>query len=205
MSNLWFVRPEGSTHAGVEFPNPQAVADALRDGEISPSDEVRAPGEATYRPLDMHPVFEELAEELEAPLGEADEETHLDMNPLIDVSLVLLIFFILTATYSTLVRSLDVPAEPPGGQGAKVTRESIRERSVTVGAKLENGQPAISVEGKPVKLDDLEAELKAISKAGNRQEAYLDVAPDVPWAVTARLFEAARGADVQRIYFRSRK
>ena len=204
MSNPWLVRPEGSPRRGTEFPSAQAVADALRDGDLSPSDEVQAPGDATFRPLDTHPVFAELAEELELPLGEAEEETHLDMNPLIDVSLVLLIFFILTATYSTLVRSLDVPSAPPEGQGAR-TRESVADRSVTVTAVMKGTEPVVTIEGSPVTLDKLEARLVEIGKAKGQREAFLDVSSDVPWEVTARLYEATRGAEMQHVYFRSRK
>ena len=47
------------------------------------------------------------------PPGEAPDETRLDMNPLIDVALVLLIFFILTTTYESLRRAIDLP---PGGR-----------------------------------------------------------------------------------------
>ena len=201
----WLVRPEGSARDGTPFQDAQAVADALRDGDISPSDEVRAPGELRYKPIDTHLAFAELCEELEAPPREAEEETHLDMNPLIDVSLVLLIFFILTATYSTLTRSLDVPGEPPEGTGAKVTSADIKERAVTVAAKIENDQPAVTIQGKPINLDDLEGELTTISKAGGKREAFMDISPDVPLWVIARLVKAAQGAEMQHVYLRSPK
>ena len=201
----WLVRPEGVEREGTPFPSAQAVADALRDGDLSPSDELRAPGELRYKPIDTHAAFAELCEELEAPPREAEEETHLDMNPLIDVSLVLLIFFILTATYSTLTRSLDVPGAPGEGKGAKVTRDDIKERAVTVTARMENDAAVITIQGKPIKLDDLENELASISRAGGKREAYLDVAPEVPLAVIARLLKATQGAEMQRVYFRSPK
>src|SRR5436305_1309119 len=107
MSN-WQVRQEGTTTPTV-VPTANDVLGGLRDGVWLGSDEVLGPGEGRWVAIETHPAFEEAAAELEAPLKVEEDETTLDMNPLIDVCLVLLIFFILTITYETLKRAIDLP------------------------------------------------------------------------------------------------
>ena len=207
----WLVRPEGAAGSGrppAEFATAQAVADALKDGDISPSDDVRGPGEPAFRPIDAHPAFAELAADLDEPPPEPEEETHLDMNPMIDVALVLLIFFILTATYATLTRSLDLP--PPQGesdaaQTKKITKDDIKDRVVTVTVRMDADKPLVRLEGKVTGLDELARDLADMVKTGGRKELYLDIGPGVPWWVTVKAIDAGRGADVQRIYGPRRK
>src|SRR5436189_5274480 len=97
----WQLRHEGSPQAlkGLTL---QQIANGLRDGQWEPTDEVMGPDDKAWQAIENHPALAELAEELEAPpVKRHDEGTHLDMNALIDVCLVLLIFFILTTTYAT--------------------------------------------------------------------------------------------------------
>ncbi len=203
--NPWLVRPEGSTRPPAQFPTAQALADALKDGDLSPSDEVRGPGDRDFRPLDTHPAFAELAADLDTPPPEPEEETHLDMNPLIDVALVLLIFFILTATYTTLTRSLGLPDVPEDQKKlANPSPKDLQDRAVKVSAKMDKDTPIVSLDGRVVPLADLERELTALVKAGARKDGLFDVAKGVPWGVTVKLFEAARGAEVQRVWWAPR-
>src|SRR6266849_9861621 len=105
----WSVRHEGSPTV-IEGLTVEQIADGLREGSWETTDEVRGPGEPEWRALENHPQFAEVAAELEPPIrGESEDETRLDMNPLIDVCLVLLIFFMLTTTYAALQKVLDMP------------------------------------------------------------------------------------------------
>src|SRR5262245_24898701 len=97
----WQVRQEGSPEA-INLPTEVDVLAGLRDGNFLPTDEVKGPTDADWQPIETHPQFAEAAQEVEPPPAESVDETHLDMNPLIDVCLVLLIFFILTITYASL-------------------------------------------------------------------------------------------------------
>src|SRR3954447_25725026 len=103
------VRHEGSPQS-VADQSAGAVAAGLRDGRWEPTDEVRGDGEAGWVALEDHPRFaEDAADVAPPPRKEHPDETRLDMNPLIDVALVLLIFFILTTTYETIRKVLDLP------------------------------------------------------------------------------------------------
>ena len=55
------------------------------------------------------------------PPKHPEDETRLDMNPLIDVALVLLIFFMLTTTYEELRKEFNPPRDTSRTQG-KATR-----------------------------------------------------------------------------------
>ena len=103
----WQLRREGAT-TPIPLPSAQAVIDGVKDGEWAASDEVRGPGDTAWRRIETHPQFEEAIGEMEEPELPPVEETHLDMNPLIDVSLVLLVFFMLT-TVVAAVSPVKVP------------------------------------------------------------------------------------------------
>ena len=198
----WLVRRVGSPTT-LPLPSAQAVLDGLKDGEWSPEDGVRGPGDPGFRPIEKHPVFDEAVAELEEPPPPPEEETHLDMNPLIDVSLVLLIFFILTATYATLRRTVELPPEPPEqkAERASVPRiDDIKDRVFKVVVRLEGDDPVVRVEGKVVAWADLEAEMVKWIKQG-KPEAVLDLSPDVLWGDQIRVIEATRGAEVRHIYW----
>src|SRR5258708_38947405 len=99
---VWKVRHEGSPKftAGL---TPEQVLDGVREQMWEPSDEVQGPGETGWRSMESHPVFAAaLADYEPPPAPPKPDETKLDMNPLIDVALVLLIFFILTTTYESV-------------------------------------------------------------------------------------------------------
>lgn len=201
----WHVRPEGTAGTGRrprEFASAQAVVDALRDGEIVSADDVRGPGDAGWQAVETHPAFAEIAADLDMPPPAPEEETHLDMNPMIDVSLVLLVFFILTATYATLTRSLDLPPAQADkeGKAALPKKEDVLERAVTISVKMEADVPVVRLENRVLPIDELERNLTELVKAGGRKDAYLDIGPGVPWGVTVKVFEACRGAEVQRTW-----
>ena len=112
MMARWQIRHEGSPHI-VDLPSATRVLEGIRDGDWEATDEVRGPDEKQWQAIEDHPLFAETMAELEPPAMEKPDETRLDMNPLIDVALVLLIFFIITATYSSLRRSLELPPIQP--------------------------------------------------------------------------------------------
>ena len=199
----WQLRREGATKV-LTLPSAQAVLDGVKDGEWAASDGVRGPGDTAWRLIESHPQFEEAIAEMEEPELPPVEETHLDMNQLIDVSLVLLVFFILTATYATLRRTVDLPPEPPAEESQRASLPKLKdmqERVFKVVVRMEGDDPVVRVEGKVVPLADLESEMTEYVKRKGKPEAFIDVSADVKWAVEIKVIEATRGAEVRRIYW----
>jgi biopolymer transport protein ExbD len=193
------VRHEGSPRA-VAGLSAAEVAAGLRDGRWEPTDEVRADGDGDWLPLEEHPRFTETAAEVEPPPRKHHpDETRLDMNPLIDVALVLLIFFILTTTYETVRKILDMPgATSQAGAPRKVTLQEAKKLTIMVHARQQAGQPAITVEEMPVSLDDLDSVLRKAVADSKKTTVLLDAAPDVDYGVVVAIMDAARGAGVTK-------
>ena len=221
MSTAWRVRPEGSPTAAA-LPSAQDVLDGVRDGLYAPTDEVRGPADTGWRPIEVHPAFADAVADLDDPPPPKSDETHLDMNPLIDVCLVLLIFFILTITYESLRRSIEVPpeqSEEKGSQLVKVRPEDIKDRVFKVTGRMEGNDPVVKVEDKTFRLrgyldpaatpedkaaaerqvDEMRAAVDEIVKTTGRREMLMDVDGQVPWGVQTAVLDAAKGAGVHNI------
>jgi biopolymer transport protein ExbD len=192
------------------------VLTALRDGHFVPADEVKGPVDADWQPFDTHPTFAEAALDLEPPPAEAKDETQLDMNPLIDVCLVLLIFFILTITYATLERALDVPddnAEDKASPKIQINDPNVKDRIFIVTAKMD-GERAIIKLGtrmgeksdlKEVAPDRLFTDMEALINSTGRRDMVLDIEKDVPWGVETSILDAAKGNKIHNIINNKRR
>jgi biopolymer transport protein ExbD len=191
----------------VEHLSPDRIIDGLRDGAWEPTDEVRGPNDAGWQPLEDHPVFANAVAELEeAPpylLHEDAEEQRIDMNPLIDVCLVLLVFFILATTMQVLERVLDLPTNQQAGLGnvPQLTPDQARERMIlvqvrpgAVGTRFMIGDEAVSAAG-------LEAAVKRAVNQTRRQELLID-ARQVDWGSVVQVIDAAAGARVRKVHFK---
>jgi biopolymer transport protein ExbD len=199
----WLVRPEG-TDTPIALASSADVLAGLRDGIWRPTDDVKGPDDAGWTTIESHPAFHEAAEELE-PLPPEHDDTHLDMNPLIDVCLVLLIFFILTITYASLERAIDVPESTPEGATTKpINVNDIKGQVFRVTAKMDGETPVILVEKEAVKLDDLADKIKHIIEKSGRHEMLLDIDGNVPWGVQTAILDAAKGNNVRRILYHPR-
>lgn len=200
----WLVRHEGSPQS---FPVPTAkrVLEGLRDGDWEPTDEVRGPGDPDFVAIEGHPLFADAVAEMAPPPSRPADETHLDMNPLIDVALVLLIFFILTTSYSSLRRVIELPPAPDENKPAPAVKmKDIEDTVFHVTVWMERDKPVIKIEergGVTVTLDELEYQIAETVRTTGRKEMYADVRGDVPWGVEAKLLDAAKAADIHRIWW----
>jgi biopolymer transport protein ExbD len=203
--SAWLVRQEGSPEA-VVVPSAEAVLEGLRDGNWSPTDEVKGPADGRWLAIEDHPAFAAAAEEVEPPKAVGDE-THLDMNPLIDVCLVLLIFFILTITYASLERAITVPPVDPQEKGpsAQVNLKDIRDKVFVVTAKMDGERAVVRVEKKEVPVAELAGEMKRVIGETGRKEMVLDAEKDVPWGVVTAILDAAKGSGVTEVISNRRK
>ncbi len=199
----WQVRHLGMPE-GQPLENAERVLEGLRDGDWDPSDDVRGPGEIDWRQIEDHPHFADAVAEMGPPPPEPPDESRLDMNPMIDVALVLLIFFILTATYTSLRRSIELPPAPTDEGAAKqvAKKEDIQDRVFRVKVNLgTDGATIIKIEDRAVALADIDREFKDHVRNTGRKEMHLTVADDVPWGTEAKIYDAARGAEIHQIYW----
>src|SRR5438270_9213953 len=154
----WQVRHEGSPNATPNL-TPQQVLTGVAEGVWEPSDEVRGPSDAAWQSIESHPFFEEAVQEIELPDGShEDGETHLDMNPLIDVALVLLIFFIITASYDALKKVINMPAmSAKDGKTKVLVDPNVINQLIRVEARMTpDGKSVVyTVDGKEVPEDKL--------------------------------------------------
>ena len=197
---MWKVRHQGSPLALDDLTLTQ-VAEGLADVRWEPTDEVMGPDDKDWVPIESHPQLEEIAAELEPPPPRHyDDETRLDMNALIDVCLVLLIFFILTTSYAVLQKRL----EAPGISGDKVgppivTKDKVEQQMIHVIARLEGDKPVFQVEGQVVDKDNLESELRRYVKSTSKTQLLFEHDYDVPQSAVIAVLDAAKGAGMEKV------
>src|SRR5262245_22991864 len=197
---MWKVRHEGSPqHAEATL---DEIRQALADGLWEPTDEVMGPNESEWTAMENHPYFEEIALDLEPPTPpHHDDETRLDMNALIDVCLVLLVFFMLTTT----VAALQVRVEAPGVEEGKapkvkvVTDQDLEQTTILVKAKKEGDKIVVKVEEEEVDLDDLTNFLSRYVKRTKKTKMVLEQGDDVPHDVEVKVIAAARGVGIDSV------
>jgi biopolymer transport protein ExbD len=196
--NLWSVRHQGSPQS-VDGQTSEDVLDGVREGIWEPSDEIMGPGDGDWQALEHHPVFAQAMADYEPPPPKVHpDETKLDMNPLIDVALVLLIFFILTTTYEELRKEFKPPeAERESKQG--VSDSELKKVTIRVTAKLENGEPVYRVEGEVVAERELENKFKQLRDSLGHDKLAMEIDPQVPWKAVVAIQDAASGAKFSEI------
>jgi biopolymer transport protein ExbD len=206
----WKVRHEGSPRS-VEGLTPGQIAQGLVEGHWEPTDEVMGPQDTDWVKIENHPVFADAAMDLEPPPGKPQEdESRLDMTPVIDICLVLLVFFILTTSYAALQRLIEAPAMAQSKiKGApKVTKEQVQQFMIKVTARMERRTegkeekdvPVIKVEEKEVPLDQLRMELTRYVKSTRKTELLIDHSPRVPHGTIIAIQDAAAGAGIDQIH-----
>lgn len=198
MSDLWKVRHEGSP-AHVEVPL-LVLQQGLLDGEWELTDEVQGPGERQWSAIEQHPAFEELALDIEEPPASSyDEEGHLDMNALIDVCMVLLIFFILTTSVAAMQKHIEAPT--PSDKAIPVpvvTKEKIKETMIYVKVTTVKGEPEIRVEDEIIPLESLYNKLRGMIK-GAKSTILLEHDDEATQDVVVQVIDKAKAAKATRI------
>jgi biopolymer transport protein ExbD len=198
---MWKVRHEGSPAAMGDLTLAQ-VAEGLADGRWEPTDEVMGPNDTAWVPIENHPQLAEVAADLEPPPPRHyDDETRLDMNALIDVCLVLLIFFILTTSYAVLQKRLEAPGVSAEKVGPPViTKAKVEQQMVYLQVRMEDGKPVFRVEKKIVEPDRLEYELGQFLKATKKTQLLVDLDYDVPHSADVIVQDAAKGAGMEKVF-----
>jgi biopolymer transport protein ExbD len=218
----WKVRHAGSPKV-IDGMTLQQVITGLIEGKWETTDEVMGPGETKWTPIENHPQLAAIAEEVEPrPEPHHDEESHLDMNALIDVCLVLLIFFILTISISVLQSRIDAAdvSEDAKGQ-VVVTQEKVDQTMIKMAVKVSGDKQLISVENKTVltiamppppgegksegrdelseKIGEIESALKRYVGTTSKTQLLLDVDPKVPHGTCVHILAAAKRAGMKKV------
>jgi biopolymer transport protein ExbD len=197
--NLWSVRHAGSPEA-VDGLTAEDVVDGVKEEIWDPTDEVMGPDDPDWVPLEQHAVFAQAMADFEPPPPKhAADETRLDMNPLIDVALVLLIFFMLTTTYEELRKEFHPPAGDRPNQMGATTDKELQNTTVRVTARMEDGRPVFRVEDEVVEQKELEAKFTEYKEKLGHNVLAMDAAPEVPWKYVVAIQDAAAGAKFQEI------
>ena len=203
----WRYRREGSPRESGDVSFEQ-IAAGLRDGKIEPTDEVHGPADADWLTIENHPDFAELAENLEEPLRRIhDEPTSLDMNPLIDVCLVLLVFFILTTSYAAAVMKViplasvhadkkGVPVISAKDAKQRMINVEVSKRAGKIHVRIQGQSPDVSAADGSLDAAKLEAAFRMHTKGADRKTEVLLDARDVDWGTVVRIQDHAKAAGV---------
>ena len=197
----WKVRHEGSPQA-VEGLTLEQVVEGLQDGRWELTDEVMGPQDSAWVPMESHPQLAEVAADIEPPPPPyREDESKIDMNALIDVCLVLLVFFMLTTTYAALQKMLDDPSlSADKDKGAIVIRpDQVKDLMLQVKVTAGPSGPLITVEGQPVAEAELVPVLRQFVGKEHKTELLIDNDRQVPHGTVVAIIDAAKGAGIGHV------
>ncbi len=144
---------------------------------------------------------------LPKPGGSEDEEftlrkakaelEEMDLTPMVDVTFLLLIFFMITASFN-LTKTIETPAPDPDSKGAQTlqTLEELEQTSIMVRI---DSQDTIYVDDEPVDASDLEDVLGDKLRAEQKNEVIIQSSPESRHESMVNVYDAATGAGMQNI------
>ncbi|SAL63073.1 biopolymer transport protein ExbD/TolR [Caballeronia cordobensis] len=115
----------------------------------------------------------------------------INMTPLIDVMLVLLVIFIITAPLFTHAIRLDLP---------KVASQPVRETPQTITLSIDDAGK-LFWNDTPVSFDQMRARFAEAGKAAQKPELHVRASGATRYDVIAQVMGAAQGAGLERIGF----
>lgn len=198
----WRLRHEGSPQPVPQPLTPEQILEGLKDGVYTSTDEVRGPGDERWQRLERHPYFADPVDEIVQSLEDFEhepEDHHIDMNPLIDVCLVLLVFFILATTISVMEKVLNLPKNLPPSDKKYILKEEDAKKYGTLTLEKKGGATVFRVmEYETTDEPTLVRELENLVKAG-KTDIILEVKPGVDFNSYAVAIDAATTARVSKI------
>lgn len=193
--NRWDLRNHEADSKSILFESFE-IQDLIASGLISINDEIRKEGETAWKTLADYPEFEE-AFSTKSTIKH-DEDENIDMNALIDVCLVLLVFFILLTSYAKLVQHLEAAKTNPDSKIPSITTTQADQKTKVV-IKIEAGKTCFYINEQVVESENLTSALKASARKLKSKDLILYYSDDVPYQAVISIQDAARAADFQQI------
>ena len=172
------------------------IQDLIVSGLISINDEIRKEGETAWKTLLDYSEFDD-AFSVKSSIKH-DEDENIDMNALIDVCLVLLVFFILLTSYAKLVQHLEAAKTNPDSKIPSITTTQADQKTKVV-IKTEAGKTLFYINEQVVESENLTTALKASARKLKSKDLILFYSDDVPYQAVISIQDAARAADFQQI------
>jgi biopolymer transport protein ExbD len=198
--SLWRIRPADSSGNGKSVAFDQ-LTEAIGDDLVGDLDEVQGPGESGWTPVGEHPQTAPYVLSQRRVSVRDPEDAEADMTPMIDVTLQLVIFFMIAATY-TIQKTLDLPAAKPAEDTAgAVTMEELEQNNILV---LVAADGTVRIDDQEVPLDNLIDGLESAMRQDRTAELVLDVDDQAVHDVVVKVLDAAGAAQIEKVLFVSR-
>jgi biopolymer transport protein ExbD len=192
----WRVRDEDAVGVGrlVDFPR---LAEEVAEGTWTETDEARGPHDHGWVAIGDHASLEEF---LPAKLPRSvrpSQESGLDLTAAIDVTLLLIIFFMIMATYR-FQKTLDAPQAGPSeeSQGRWAALSEIRAHNPVV-ALMRDG--TITLDDAPMTLAELPGALAQTIAISGVSEVVLDSDDDAEYGLVVAILDSAAEAGVEKV------
>jgi biopolymer transport protein ExbD len=147
-------------------------------------------------PVPSKPAASDEEEEftLRRPKGDTED---MDLTPMVDVTFLLLIFFMITASFN-MTKTIETPAPDPDNKGAQTlqTLEELEQTSVRV--RIDD-QDTIYVDDEPVDAEELEDVLGDKLRTEHKNELIIEASPNSRHESMVAVYDAATGAGMQSI------
>lgn len=178
-----------------------AASESVTEPEGTEPGHAHAEGPPDSRPVQLASIAEDTDEdELDFELRQTSTDfDELDMTPMVDVTFLLLIFFMVTASFS-IQKSIEVPPPDPDKQGAAQTvqpLEELEENSILIEIDEEN---RFFVESDPVNDPrDLPTILAEVRSKDSKNEVVVSVDERTHHEAVVTAIDAAQEVGMQRI------